>query len=55
MAPVPQIFPQRQLWLHGMIMFADPMKMISTMQILSCKDLKYGTNYYKLSGFPSEV
>lgn len=29
-----------------MIMCTDPMKMISTMQILSCKDLKYGTNYY---------
>lgn len=38
--------PQRQLWLHGMIMFADPMKMISTMEILSDEGLKYGTNYY---------
>lgn len=31
----------------GMIMYADPMKMISTMQILSDEGLKYGTDYYK--------
>ena len=32
--------------LIGMIMFADPMKMLNTMSIMSDECIKYGTNYF---------
>lgn len=38
--------PGGNVGIMGMIMYADPQKMVSTMMTLSDEAIRYGTNYY---------